>query len=184
MGIKVTTMPVDEDLHWKNYMESTFLGKHHFEVFAKGGSLTDKGLLVTIDKVVKKEISHKGRKETKPAVLFKETNVLPFLLGPEKFQQLEQIFQSPHAKDWKGKKVYLYIDHGVKFGREAVGGIRFRMHMEAPKATSGPKPIEEKNMDKAIQFAIAKGMDALLKNYMPTPTQQKIIEDAIAKAKG
>ena len=120
--MKVTTASINPELHWKTYMESKFLGKHHFEVFNDEGRLTKNGLLVTIKDIKKLTISHRGVEEKKPALFFKEHKVLPLLLGTEKFQQLERIFQSPHAKDWKGKQVYLYIEHGVTFGKKQVGG--------------------------------------------------------------
>ena len=176
--MKVRERQIDTKKHWKLMLENHFLGKHHFDLFAKQGRMTDLGLCVQIRELLEVEVSHKGRKETKLALYFQDKGVLPSLMGREKLQQLETILGSPEPHDWQGKHVYVYVDETVKFGNQSVGGVRFRPCVEPPIKK---RKFDPSKLDNAAKHVLQHGMDSFLELRDATPEQIALIEQAVEK---
>jgi len=176
--LKVKEKQIDTKKHWKFMLENHFLGKHHFDLFNKEGKMTELGVCVQIRELLEVEISHKGRKETKPALYFRDKGVLPLLMGREKFQQLENILGSPEPHDWQGKHVYVYVDETVTFGKTAIGGIRFRPCVDVPIKK---RKFDPSKLNNAAQHVFQYGIDSFLELRDATPEQIALIEQAVEK---
>ena len=66
------------------------------------------------------------RAEEKPVMHFQEEKLKTFVLNQTNWAAIEEAY-GPESDGWKGKPIELYLDPGVKFGRETVGGVRVRV---------------------------------------------------------
>lgn len=107
------------------------------------------------------------RAEEKPVMHFQEKELKAFVFNQTNWAILEDAY-GLDSDDWRGKPLELYLDPGVKFGRETVGGVRVRI-------PSGGAPLA---LEEAVALALKAGMTreefvaALkakgLKGYSPT----------------
>ena len=76
----------------------------------------------------------------------------PWLAGPASGEIIKGIYGAP--SNWPGKKITLYFDESVMFGKQAVGGIRPRP--SAPKGateTLESQPVDEERAAKLAEVA-------------------------------
>lgn len=105
-----------------------------------------KDLVLEIEDVKQEEVtSNKGRKETKTVVLFKGAK--PLILNKTNAKTISAVLRSEYIEDWQNKKIKLFYNPDVTFGRKKVGGIRVRperVEEEKPelKCTNCQKTIE------------------------------------------
>lgn len=67
-----------------------------------------------------------------------------WLSGPETQQTIAKMY-GPYLENWVGKRITLYVDPDVMFGRDKTGGIRVRPTIPRGETTSDPldNPIDE-----------------------------------------
>jgi len=76
---------------------------------------------------VRIETVGQGERETeKPVMHFREKDTKPFVVNLTNWTTIEASY-GPDSDGWRGRPLELYLDPGVKFGRETVGGVRVRI---------------------------------------------------------
>ena len=109
-----------ENVTWQKMMDKSYVGEWCFE------NLTG-DLVVTIKYVVTEEVIQPStsKKVRKMTLVFAEI--------PEKLvcnttnaKTIAAMHGSNTVSTWVGKKIALYYDKTVRFGRETVGGVRIR----------------------------------------------------------
>lgn len=97
----------------------------------------DDELLVTVKVVELEEMPGDGD-ERRWVIYFKE---LPkgLVLNVTVIRTLESAFGAD-SDDWIGRKVTIYVDHGVSFKGKVVGGLRLRPHKFKTKPQVVPEP--------------------------------------------
>jgi hypothetical protein len=80
----------------------------------------------TIADVRIETIGQGERAAEKPVVHFQEKGLKTFPLNQTNWATIEEAY-GEESDAWKGRPVELYLDPGVKFGLETVGGVRVRV---------------------------------------------------------
>lgn len=105
-----------------------------------------KGLLLTIKKWVKTDVSMENQAEDMKYCLIFEEIPKPFVLNQTNGKLIQVIVGSADFDDWVGEKIVMFIDPTVMFAGEMKGGIRVR----APKNQAQAEPEPPK--DDSIPF--------------------------------
>ena len=90
----------------------------------------DEKITVTI-KAYDIEVIRTQKGEVKKGVLHFEENIKPWIVSKEKLLPIKNKY-GPEADNWIGKRITLYFDPSIKFGREVTGGVRAEIPREAP----------------------------------------------------
>ena len=90
----------------------------------------DAKITVTI-KAYDIEVIRTQKGEIKKGVLHFEENIKPWIVSKEKLMPIKNKYGLETDK-WIGKKITLYFDPLIKFGREVTGGVRAEIPREAP----------------------------------------------------
>lgn len=89
-------------------------------------SMAEQEQTLTIRSINREEIvSNNGRKEVVPVCRFEE-DVPPMALNKTNMRTMEAMTGSDKIEDWYGKKVVVYIQNNIKFGKEIVSGLRIK----------------------------------------------------------
>jgi len=65
--------------------------------------------------------AHFAEQELRPGEKLK-----PMILNATNSKMMRDLCDSPYINDWLDIRVEIYVDHGVRFGRETVDGLRIR----------------------------------------------------------
>ena len=89
-------------------------------------SMAQEEQTLTIKSINKEEIvSNNGRKEVVPVCRFHE-DVPPMALNKTNMRTMESITGSDKIEDWYGKKIVVYVQKNIKFGKDLVSGLRIK----------------------------------------------------------
>lgn len=127
--------------HWRLMYPTEFLAWPEFR--GKEVTLTIKS--VSVDDL---PLAGTSQKERKPVVRFIETEK-KLCLAKTNARQIAELL-GPLTAEWVGKRITLYPDPSVKFGRKTVGGIRVRDKLPPPKRNPQPPPAEP-DLDRAAE---------------------------------
>lgn len=117
--------------HWKKLTNPNFLGSYAFE--------DGKDIIVTIKSVGNEVVTgENGRKEECTVCHFVE-NVKPMILNKTNMKAMQKLFGTPYIEEWSGRKMQIYVDPKVKFGREITGGLRIRNKIPSVQPEQLPK---------------------------------------------
>jgi hypothetical protein len=95
--------------------------------YIRAADLNGKDVTVTIKEVVAKyEMIYQGGRKEKKAVLYFEGSEKGFVLSAKVNLKAIIAQHGNETDNWVGKKITLYEDPDVMFGKEKVGGIRVR----------------------------------------------------------
>ena len=72
--------------------------------------------------------AHFVEKEIRPGEKLK-----PMILNATNSKTMKGLADSPYINDWNNIQVMVYVEHGVKFGRETMDGLRIRAHESKKK---------------------------------------------------
>lgn len=92
-------------------------------------------ITLTIAKVTQEADKTKKSKETFNTAYFAEKfirpgeKLKPMILNATNSKTMAKLTGSPFIEDWAGARVTVYVERGIKFGRETVDGLRI---MQAP----------------------------------------------------
>jgi hypothetical protein len=123
--------------------------------FLRKDDVGDDEVTVTIKDVALEEMPGDSG-DTRWVLYFRE---MPkgMVLNATTIRVLDKSFGS-HSDDWAGKKVTLYVDEGVQFKGQVVGGLRLRP-VKGPKLPKTPlvepgpaKPATEEGFNDEIPF--------------------------------
>lgn len=104
--------------HWKKLTNPNYLGSYAFE--------EGKDLFCTIKSVGNEIVTGEGGRKEECTVCHFIENVKPMILNKTNMKSMQKLFGTPYVEDWAGKKIQIYVDPKVKFGRETTGGLRIR----------------------------------------------------------
>lgn len=104
--------------HWKKLTNPDYLGAY---------ALTPgEDLVVTIKSVANESVTGTdGKKETCMVMRFVE-NVKPMVLNATNSKTITKLLKTPYIEYWKGRKIQIYIQEGVKAFGEVVDALRIR----------------------------------------------------------
>ena len=89
-------------------------------------SMAEEEQTLTIKSINKEEIvSNNGKKDFVPVCRFME-DVPPMALNKTNMRSLEAMTGSDKIEDWYGKKIVVYVQKNIKFGKELVSGLRIK----------------------------------------------------------
>ena len=90
----------------------------------------DAKMTVTI-KAYEIEVIRTQKGEVKKGVLYFEEDIKPWIVSKDKLSPIRKEYGVDVDK-WIGKKITLYFDPSIKFGREVTGGVRAEIPRKAP----------------------------------------------------
>ena len=93
-------------------------------------------LVATIDYVAQEKVVGVGGKSEMEVVAHFSDGNKPLILNKTNMKTIQKIYKTPYIEDWKGRKIQIYYDPTVKFGRETVGGLRIRSFVPAQQKVS------------------------------------------------
>lgn len=110
--------------HWKKLQNPDYIGAYSFQ--------PDQEIAVTI-KSAKSEIvtGSEGKKESCTVLRFEEKNVdgvevKPLVLNNTNAKMIAKIHGTPYIENWQGKRIQLYVQHGVRAFGDIVDAVRVR----------------------------------------------------------
>jgi hypothetical protein len=155
--------------HWKKQFNYDYLGSYSLD--------GKKEVVVTIDKLAQDQVTgQQGRKEDCFVVYYKEFDK-PMILNRTNAKAIEKVSGSGLIQDWKGVKVTLFVEKGVKAFGDVVDALRIR----------DKKPMEQKmtsEIMKQMEFAISEGKGELVQmamsKYTMTKEQQAVLRNKLS----
>jgi len=85
----------------------------------------DKPRTWTIREIEMEEIRIEDDRESKPVCYFAEQDSKPLILNTTNWGLIEE-FLGEESNNWAGKRIELYRENNVMFGKKKVGGVRVR----------------------------------------------------------
>lgn len=93
-------------------------------------------VVLTVARVTQETDKTKKSKDVFNTAYFQEREIRPgeklkpMILNATNSKMMDRIAGSPFIEDWSGKRITVYVDSNVKFGRETVEGLRIRAAAE------------------------------------------------------
>lgn len=87
---------------------------------------------LTISRVTQESDKSKKTKDVFNTVYFVEREIRqgeklkPMILNATNSKMLAKISGSPFIEEWSGKRITVYVETGIKFGRDTVDGLRIK----------------------------------------------------------
>lgn len=104
--------------HWKKLTNPDYLGAYALE--------PGQEIIVTIKGVANEVVTGMdGKKETCSVMRFVE-NVKPLVLNATNSKTITKLLKTPYIEQWSGRKIQLYVEHGIKAFGDIVDAIRVR----------------------------------------------------------
>lgn len=104
--------------HWKKLTNPDYLGAYALE--------PGQDLIVTIKSVANEVVTGTdGKKETCSVMHFAE-NVKPMVLNATNSKTITKLLKTPYIEQWKGRKIQLYVQEGIKAFGDIVDALRVR----------------------------------------------------------
>lgn len=104
--------------HWKKLTNPDYLGAYALE--------PGQELIVTIKSVANEVVTGTdGKKETCSVMHFVE-NVKPLVLNATNSKTITKLLKTPYIEEWRGRKIQLYVQNGIKAFGDVVDAIRVR----------------------------------------------------------
>lgn len=85
---------------------------------------------LTVERVTQEADKTKKSKETFNTAYFKEKfirpgeKLKPMILNATNSKTMAKLTESPFIEDWSGTRIRVYVEKGIKFGRDVVDGLR------------------------------------------------------------
>lgn len=99
----------------------------------------------------------------------------PMILNATNSKTMKGLTGSAFIEDWKGQRVTVYVDPGVKFGKDTVEGLRISPH--APEDKRQLTPESAKAWEKAKAAFMRDGnLDAVLQHMNMTEEHQELLK--------
>ena len=114
--------------------ESNYLSKH---------DIGPNGTILTIRGFKRENVGQGDQAETKTCMYFLEEGFKPLVVNQVNKELLKAILGGKTVGDVKGKKIVVYFDPNITFGKQVTGGLRIRA---VPIPQSPPAAPEAPNM--------------------------------------
>jgi len=128
--------------HYKAQIERDHLGQSDL---ADGfGGFREATVEIASTPVIYRPRRRKGNEKNNRYVIRFVGKRKAWLSGPETQQVIADMY-GPYLENWVGKKITLYVDPDVMFGKKRTGGIRVRPTVPRGEITTDPldNPIDE-----------------------------------------
>lgn len=89
-------------------------------------SLIEDEKKLIIKSINKEEIISTGGRKSIVAVCRFANSELPMVLNKTNMRTIENMFGTDKIEDWYGKEIIIYVEKGIKFGKELVSGLRIK----------------------------------------------------------
>jgi hypothetical protein len=156
----------EKKTHWKRLMDPDFIGAYWLP---PGEDVT-----VTIDFVVREQITGTGGKKEECTVAHLKNGVKPFILNATNCKTIARLYGT-FIEDWAGKQITLYATT-TKMGGETVECLRIR-----PKVASRvPPAITDARLSKALE-SVKSGeytIDKIRTNFTLTAAQEQRVKES------
>lgn len=119
---------MSEKTHWKKMTNPNYMGDYSIPEGCD--------LIATIDYVAQEKVVGVGGKSEMEVVAHFSDGNKPLILNKTNMKTIQKIYKTPYIEDWKGRKIQIYYDPTVKFGRDTVGGLRIRDSIPAQQQVS------------------------------------------------
>ena len=111
--------------HWKKLQNPEYLGAYALN--------PGEDLIVTIKDVANEVVTGTdGKKETCSVMHFTE-NVKPMVLNATNSKTITKLLKTPYIEQWKGRKIQLYVEQGIKAFGDIVDALRVRPFLPVEK---------------------------------------------------
>ena len=111
--------------HWKKLTNPDYLGAYALQ--------PGQELIVTIKSVANEVVTGTdGKKETCSVMHFME-DVKPLVLYATNSKTITKLLKTPYIEHWKGRKIQLYVENGIKAFGDIVDAIRVRPFLPVDK---------------------------------------------------
>lgn len=111
--------------HWKKLTNPDYLGAYALQ--------PGQELIVTIKSVSNEVVTGTdGKKETCSVMYFME-DVKPLVLNATNSKTITKLLKTPYIEYWRGKKIQLYVECGIKAFGDIVDAIRVRPFLPVEK---------------------------------------------------
>ena len=118
-------------------------------------SMAEEEKTLTIKSIDREEIvSNNGRKEVVPVCRFHE-DVPPMALNKTNMRIMESITGSDKIEDWYGKKIVVYVQKNIKFGKDLVSGLRIKPVPKRLCSVCGSVIDEQTYQGSMLKYGIA-----------------------------
>lgn len=118
---------------------------HHFRAVFDSPYLSSADIFepatLTIARATQELDKTKKTKDTFNTVYFQEKEIRPgeklkpMILNATNSKMLFKLTGSPFIEDWAGRRIVVYVETGIKFGRDTVDGLRIRPATERKTLT-------------------------------------------------
>lgn len=143
-------------------------------------------ITATIEDVGMEKFDGDKGEEYKPVMTFRE-DVKPCILNNTNWGTIEEAY-GEDSDNWAGKRITLYCDPNIMFGKKKTGGIRIRINKPAPVAAAEVQPLTLDQAKVALEVAgipLSSLIDRLHgqghKGYSPT-RDSGTVRDMIAES--
>lgn len=147
---------ITDKTHYRKAFDSPYLSSADL---VEPTTLTVTRVTLEIDRTKKtKELfntAHFAQKELRPGEKLK-----PMILNATNSKTMKALTGSAYIEDWRDVQITVYVEHGIKFGRENVDGLRI-----SPKAPGRKKLTPEQTTaweNAKAAFKRDKSLDAVL----------------------
>ncbi len=154
--------------HWKTLINPDYIGAYWLP---HGEDVT-----VTIDYVVREQVTGSGGKKEECTVAHMKGGVKPFILNVTNSKTIAKLYGN-YIEDWAGKSITLYAST-AKLAGEVVECLRVR-----PKVMQRQKPAITETRLIAALTKIASGdytAEKLRENFALTDEQDQLVTDTLA----
>ena len=142
--------------HYRAQIESDYLGQGDLgDGF--GGFREATVEIAALPVLYRPERAKKGEKAKRYVIRFVGKRKA-WLSGPETQKTIAKMY-GVYLENWVGKKITLYVDPNVMFGREKTGGIRVRPMI--PRGETTPEPLDNPVNEEAAAHREAAADEAL-----------------------
>lgn len=156
--------------HYRKAFDSPYLSSADI---VEPTTITINRVTLEIDRTKKsKELfntAHFTEKELRPGEKLK-----PMILNATNSKMLANITGSSFIEDWADTRITVYVERGIKFGRDTVDGLRVM-----PAATRKVITPEKINMWESAKYAYIRdgNLDAVLARAEMSPEHQQQLKD-------
>lgn len=158
--------------HWRKHEKTDFLGAVDVEEMGVNE------ISLTIDKVLYKEETVRGKKDWFRIAYFKQKGIKPMILNVTNSKAIKRVVNSKYLEHWENVDIVIYVKEGVRMGSEITEALRIKSVKKSITEEKKKKKIDDLRFSNAID-AIKTGQftkNEMRDRYLLTPEQEKTLE--------
>jgi hypothetical protein len=120
--------------------------------YLKKEDVGEDGTIVTVRSFERVNVAQKGEAPDEKWTMQFDEFEKPMVLNSTNIKLAEKALGSDETDDWIGKKLIVYNDPNVSFGKELVGGIRIKAYRKAAPPRELPTKQRQSEADDDARF--------------------------------